>query len=137
MAPWCDNALGSVVHVLSAHSALRSVLVGASGNECARCGLLPDAERAKVRTVRVVNVFDSEMEEGPGRDGFWFRAAELGARLGAARIGATAYEARAGVPIWPYHHHYPDEEWLYVLDGAPVRSTTGTARATVPSRWGR
>jgi uncharacterized cupin superfamily protein len=30
------------------------------------------------------------------------------------------YEARAGVPIWPYHYHYPSEEWLYVLDGAPV-----------------
>ena len=65
----------------------------------------------------MVNVFDIEMEEGPGRDGFWFRAAALGATLGAARIGAGAYEARAGVPIWPYHYHYPDEEWLYVLDG--------------------
>jgi hypothetical protein len=37
--------------------------------------------------MRVVNVFDSEMEEGPGRDGFWFRAAKLGVRLGAVRIG--------------------------------------------------
>jgi uncharacterized cupin superfamily protein len=71
-------------------------------------------------TVRVVNVFDSGMEEGPGRAGFWFRAAKLGPRLGAARIGAGLYEAREGVPIWPYHYHYPDEEWLYVLDGAPV-----------------
>jgi uncharacterized cupin superfamily protein len=40
--------------------------------------------------------------------------------LGAVRIGAGAYEAREGVPIWPYHYHYPDEEWLYVLAGAPV-----------------
>jgi hypothetical protein len=45
--------------------------------------------------VRVLNVFDSELEEGPGRDGFWFRAAELGSGLGAARIGATVYEAWA------------------------------------------
>jgi hypothetical protein len=57
--------------------------------------------------MRVVNVFDSEMEEGPGRDGFWFRAAKLGVRLGAVRIGAAVYEARAGVAIWPYHYHYP------------------------------
>ncbi len=78
--------------------------------------------------MQVVNVLDSEMEEGPGRDGFWFRAAELGARLGAARIGATVYEARAGVPIWPYHYHYPDEEWLYVLDGAPVLRDLGGRR---------
>ena len=80
-------------------------------------------------TVRVVNVFDSEMEEGPGRDGFWFRAAELGATLGGARIGATVYEARAGVPIWPYHYHYPAEEWLYVLEGAPVLRDAGGRRA--------
>ena len=83
-------------------------------------------------TVRVVNVFDSEMEEGPGRDGFWFRAAELGTRLGAARIGAAAYQARAGVPIWPYHYHYPDEEWLYVLDGAPVLRDVGGRRVLEP-----
>ena len=78
--------------------------------------------------MRVVNVFDSEMEEGPGRDGFWFRASALGAMLGAARIGAAVYEARAGVPIWPYHYHYPNEEWLYVLDGAPVLRDVGGRR---------
>jgi uncharacterized cupin superfamily protein len=79
-------------------------------------------------TVRIVNVFDVEMEEGPGRDGFWFRAAELEASLGAARISATVYEARAGVAIWPYHYHYPDEEWLYVLDGAPTLRDAGGRR---------
>ena len=49
--------------------------------------------------MRVVNVFDAEMQEGPGRDGFWFRAAKLGPRLGAARIGAGLYEARDGVHL--------------------------------------
>ena len=78
--------------------------------------------------MRVVNVFDGEMEEGPGRDGFWFRAAKLGPRLRAARIGAAVYEARDGMPIWPYHYHYPDEEWLYVLDGAPVVRDPGGRR---------
>jgi uncharacterized cupin superfamily protein len=78
--------------------------------------------------VRVVNVFDCEMEAGPGRDGFWFRGAPLGSKLGAARTGAAVYEARAGVPIWPYHYHYPDEEWLYVLEGAPVLRDTGGRR---------
>jgi uncharacterized cupin superfamily protein len=80
-------------------------------------------------TVRVVNVFDDgEMEEGPGRDGFWFRAAQLGPRLRAARIGAGLYEAREGIPIWPYHYHYPEEEWLYVLAGAPVLRDAGGRR---------
>lgn len=75
--------------------------------------------------MRVVNLFDVDMEEGPGRDGFWFRAAELRALLGAVRIGAGLYEAREGVPIWPYHYHYPGEEWLYVLAGAPVLRDVG------------
>jgi uncharacterized cupin superfamily protein len=73
----------------------------------------------------VVSVFDAELEEGPGRDGFWFRAAAVGAALGAARIGAGVYEAREGVPIWPYHYHYPSEEWLYVINGAPVLRDAG------------
>lgn len=81
-----------------------------------------------MRVVRVVNVFSSESEEGPGREGFWFRSVKLGATLGAARIGATVYEAREGVPIWPYHYHYPVEEWLYVLDGAPVLRDPGARR---------
>ncbi len=72
-----------------------------------------------------MNVDGVELEEGPGRDGFWFRAAELGSKLAAARIGAGIYEARQGVPIWPYHYHYPDEEWLYVLDGAPLLRDAG------------
>ena len=76
--------------------------------------------------VRAIDLSDCVLEEGPGRDGFWFRATELGVKLAAERIGAGLYEARAGVPIWPYHYHYPDEEWLYVLDGAPVlRGPTG------------
>jgi uncharacterized cupin superfamily protein len=85
-----------------------------------RARLPVQAYRAKVSPVRVVNVREAAMEEGPGRDGFWFRAATLGPLLGAVRIGAGVYEARPGVPIWPYHYHYPSEEWLYVLDGAPV-----------------
>ena len=82
--------------------------------------------------MRVVNVFDCEMEEGPGRDGFWFRAAALGGRLGAVRIGAGVYEAREGVPIWPYHYHYPDEEWCYVLAGAPVLRDISSRRVLEP-----
>ncbi len=79
--------------------------------------------------MRVVNVFDAELREGPGRDGFWHRGAPLGESLGASRIGAGLYEARAGVPIWPFHYHYPAEEWLYVLEGAPVLRELSGRRA--------
>lgn len=93
------------------------------------CGRRRQDEACEASPVRVVNVFDIEMEEGPGRDGFWFRAVALAPLLGGARIGAGAYEAREGVPIWPYHYHYPEEEWLYVLAGAPVLRDSGGRRA--------
>jgi uncharacterized cupin superfamily protein len=82
--------------------------------------------------MRVVNVFDVELEEGPGRDGFWFRASALGPDLAAARIGAAVYEARAGLPVWPYHYHYGVEEWLYVVAGQPVLREPGGERALSP-----
>jgi hypothetical protein len=97
---------------------IRAVLLSA--------GLLLDAGMRGCLSVRVVNVFeDGEMEEGPGRDRLWFRVSQLRPRLHAARIGAGLYEAREGIPIWPYHYHYPDGEWLYVLDVAPVLHDAG------------
>jgi uncharacterized cupin superfamily protein len=89
------------------------------------------APPARLCPVQVVKLDAVELEEGPGRDGFWFRAAPLRPHLGAERIGAGLYEARAGVPIWPYHYHYPTEEWLYVLDGAPVLREAAGRRALV------
>ena len=82
--------------------------------------------------MRTVNVWTSELEEGPGREGFWHDGATLGDRLGAARIGAGLYVARAGVPTWPYHYHYGGEEWVYVLEGAPVLRDPGGRRALAP-----
>lgn len=32
------------------------------------------------------------------------------------------------MPIWPCHYHYPDEEWLYVLNGEPVLRDAGGRR---------
>ncbi len=82
--------------------------------------------------MQVLNVFETELQEGPGRDGFWFRASPLRPALGGARIGAGLYEARAGTPIWPYHYHYPQDEWLYVLDGRPLLRYAGDRRQLAP-----
>ena len=30
------------------------------------------------------------------------------------------YQAESGFPIWPYHYHHGVEEWLVVIDGAPI-----------------
>jgi uncharacterized cupin superfamily protein len=71
-------------------------------------------------SVRRVNVFNVELEEPLDEAGFRHVASSVGRRLGAQRIGASIYEAEAGVPIWPYHYHHGVEEWLYVIAGAPV-----------------
>ena len=82
--------------------------------------------------MRTVDVWTCELGESPGREGFWHHGAALGDRLGAARIGAGLYVARQGVPTWPYHYHYGGEEWVYVLEGAPVLRDPGGRRALAP-----
>jgi uncharacterized cupin superfamily protein len=82
--------------------------------------------------VRVTNVLTCELPEGPGREGFAFRGAAVGPLIGGRRIGAAVYEAVAGVPIWPYHYHYPSEEWLYVLEGSPVLRDPAGRRQLTP-----
>ena len=80
-------------------------------------------------TVNVLNVaLDGQLDEA----GFRHAATAIGARLRAARIGAGVYEARAGVPIWPYHYHHGVEEWLYVIAGAPVLREPAGERVLAP-----
>jgi uncharacterized cupin superfamily protein len=82
----------------------------------------PRAATANVLRVSLkkVNVLSVELDEALDEAGFRHAATTVGARLGAQRIGASVYEAEAGVPIWPYHYHHGIEEWLYVIAGAPV-----------------
>jgi uncharacterized cupin superfamily protein len=72
--------------------------------------------------VRVdkVNIHNVELDEPLDEAGFRHVATTVGSRLGARRIGASVYQAEAGMPIWPYHYHHGIEEWLYVIAGAPV-----------------
>jgi uncharacterized cupin superfamily protein len=79
-----------------------------------------------------VNVADVVLDEPLDEAGFRHRAASIGERLGARRIGATVYEAEAGAWIWPYHYHHGIEEWLYVLSGAPVLREPAGSRALAP-----
>lgn len=78
--------------------------------------------------VGKVNVISCPVEPEPVPDGFRHSETVIGPRIGAQRIGASVYEAYAGVPIWPYHYHYAVEEWLYVLSGAPVLRDAGGRR---------
>ena len=40
--------------------------------------------------------------------------------LGGERIGCTLYDIAAGQQLWPYHFHWNNEEWLFVVDGTPT-----------------
>ncbi len=79
-----------------------------------------------------VNILRVELDELLDEAGFRHVAATLGPRLGARRIGASVYEAGAGVPIWPYHYHHGIEEWLYVISGAPVLRAPAGERTLAP-----
>ena len=49
--------------------------------------------------------------------GFRAGMARFGPTIGATELGASLYELPAGQSICPYHYEYPEEEWLFVLEG--------------------
>jgi uncharacterized cupin superfamily protein len=79
-----------------------------------------------------VNILSVELDESLDEAGFRHVATSIGSRLGAERIGAAVYQAEAGFPIWPYHYHHGIEEWLYVIDGAPVLRDPAGERTLAP-----
>jgi uncharacterized cupin superfamily protein len=82
--------------------------------------------------VKKVNILSVEPDEPLDEAGFRHAATTVGPRLGAQRIGASVYQAEAGLPIWPYHYHHGIEEWLYVIAGAPVLREPAGERILAP-----
>jgi len=71
--------------------------------------------------MEVFNLATGELDRDHGdTDGWRARSQRIGNRLGAAAIGGTVYEVEEGQRLWPYHYHHGVEEWLLVVDGAPV-----------------
>jgi uncharacterized cupin superfamily protein len=66
------------------------------------------------------NLFDGELDQERDQPGFSWRAATLGPKLGAERIGASLYELQPGERSFPYHYEYGAEEWLLVVAGRPT-----------------
>lgn len=83
-------------------------------------------------SVKKVNILSVELDEPLDEAGFRHVATSVGLRLGAQRIGASVYQAEAGLPIWPYHYHHGIEEWLYVIAGAPVLREPAGERILTP-----
>ena len=71
--------------------------------------------------MEVFNLYDGELgEERTEPEGFRWRAAGLGAKLGAELLGATLYELQPGESSFPYHYEWGCEEWLLVVSGTPT-----------------
>ena len=83
-------------------------------------------------SVKKVNILSVELDEPLDEAGFRHVATSVGLRLGAQRMGASVYQAEAGLPIWPYHYHHGIEEWLYVIAGAPVLREPAGERILTP-----
>jgi len=72
------------------------------------------------------NLFSGETDIGPDGSeppGYLCRAAKLGPRLGASRLGMSVYDLPPGEAICPYHFEWTDEEWLITLSGRPTLRT--------------
>jgi uncharacterized cupin superfamily protein len=79
--------------------------------------------------VRRFNVLSAQLHEASERTGYSWRAAAVGEALGGEEIGARLYELADGERIAPYHFHHGVEEWLIVVDGAPLVRTPAGERA--------
>jgi uncharacterized cupin superfamily protein len=82
--------------------------------------------------VAVFNLYDGEPDfEHPEPEGFRWRAAILGPKLGATLVGATLYELEPGERTFPYHYEWGCEEWLIVVAGTPTLRTPSGERDLV------
>ena len=66
------------------------------------------------------NLFDGELDLERDQPGFSWRAARVGEKIGAEKLGASLYELAPGERSFPYHYEYPSEEWLLVVSGEPT-----------------
>jgi uncharacterized cupin superfamily protein len=73
--------------------------------------------------VKRENLFGADLDGSQDRDGYRWRSARLGPRIGASRIGCSLYELEPGQRSFPYHFHYGNEEWLLVVRGTPTLRT--------------
>src|SRR6476620_3527763 len=89
--------------------------------------------RREDKGMKTFNLFSGDTDEvPPGAPGHPGRAARVGSKLGAERLGMSVYEIQPGEAIGPYHFEWTDEEWLIVLDGLPTVRTPDGERALEP-----
>jgi uncharacterized cupin superfamily protein len=73
--------------------------------------------------VKRVNLYGDEWEHEQEREGYRWRARQIGPVIGASMLGATVYELAPGQKSFPYHYEHGTEEWLLVVAGRPTLRT--------------
>ena len=66
------------------------------------------------------NLIHGALPDEPWRANFVHRGIRVADEIGAERLGASLYELGPGEQICPYHYHYANEEWLFVVSGTPI-----------------
>jgi uncharacterized cupin superfamily protein len=78
------------------------------------------------------NVLHGELDSEQQREGFRWRRARIGEKIGGQQIGATVFELEDGERTFPYHFHHGVEEWLLVVAGTPTVRMPGGERMLAP-----
>ena len=88
--------------------------------------IVREPEGSPPRPVVNVSAVRAEAPDSNTQTGSRYRAARLGALLGADRLAGTVVEVDPGEGSEPYHYVHGREEWLLVLTGtATLRHTQG------------
>ena len=73
--------------------------------------------------MKVFNLHGDEFDEARDREGWRMREAFVGEHIGGELIGASLAEIEPGNKMWPYHTHFANEEWAFVIRGEPTLRT--------------
>jgi uncharacterized cupin superfamily protein len=82
--------------------------------------------------VKRFNLYKDNWEHEQEREGYRWRARQIGPAVGASMLGATVYELPPGQKSFPYHYEYGTEEWLLVVAGRPTLRTPGDEQELEP-----
>src|SRR6185369_11855235 len=97
----------------------------------ARGAARPAAPAPLVTAVFNLNA-DQRWDGESDRDGYRYRVAALGPRLGASLMGGSLYELPPGEKSVPYHYELGCEEWLLVVSGRPTLRSPDGERELAP-----
>jgi len=76
----------------------------------------------------VLNLDELDYKEFGKGDDFNAERATVSDRVGAEKLGYAVVRLKPGKKAWPYHSHYVNEEFFYVLDGAGTLRHAGEER---------